>query len=104
MISENMARFLQTLETEGSMYLTECNEAETKAGRFSFSRRLRDFTDEEIRNIVKTKSTSSVAQLLYACEKVTDDEEIIAHIWGFENSAVQKAYEDKVMEMARGNK
>lgn len=104
MISENMARFLQTLETEGSMYLLECNEAETRAGRFSFSRRLRDFADDDIRNIVKIKNTSSVAQLLYACEKITDDKEVIAHIYGFESAADHQKYCDEVMAMAKGMK
>lgn len=87
MISNNLVEMLKQLSTVGSQYLLNDGEKE-----FDFKYRLRDFDDNQILNVIKSKNPNTVAQLIFALETIVEDKDVQAHIAGFESHAKLNEY------------
>ena len=82
MISEKMVSVLKKLNTFGCyVYM---RKEEIKEG-FDYKRRLQDFNDREVMEVLEKSKPSNFLEFLQAMAKSKPDEEISAHLNGFEN-------------------
>ena len=95
MVTDKTIKTLERLSTFGSDYMFD-NE-ELKANKFNFKKRLRDFSDQEVMEVLKTKPNSA-GEVFYKLMKSVEDKDIHAHIYGFES---MKAMDDEIMRLIK---
>lgn len=104
MIDEKAIKYCEeTFTTTGCTYLM--TKTEQQAGKFDFGRRFKNLNNVDLRMTINEcraahHPISSVGQLLYWLDKHVTDPDTKAQIYGYRDAAHEKAYRERVHDLA----